>query len=82
VTAAPAVRERQRAAEAVGELAAELELEALARRAAVAVEEAAESGAVLEESRRPALRLAPERGCGGHVRVIGGRARRDDPWRE
>jgi hypothetical protein len=82
VTAAPSVRERECAAEAVGELAAELELEAVARRAAIAVEEAAESGTVLEESRRAALRLAPERGCGGHVRMIGRRPRRDDPWRE
>jgi hypothetical protein len=82
VAAAPAVRERERAAEAVGELAAELELEPVPRRSAVAVEEAAQSGTVLEESRRPALRLAPERGCGGHVRVIGERARLDDPWRE
>ena len=82
MAAAAAARERESAAEAVGQLAAELELEAVACGAPVAIGEPPEGGTVLEEALRSTVRVAPERGCGGHVPVIGALPRPDDPWRE
>jgi hypothetical protein len=61
---------------------AELVLEASAGTFTFGLDETLDSGAMLEQSWRPASCARMSRGCGFHVSSIGPEAPAGNPWRE